>query len=89
MSSKAQATMSRPGRSSTTSSVSSTSSGGWLELTSAHRSPESEPEGESPASVSRFLELSVAATSKGNKVSRPATINEESQRLFLLRAKDN
>ncbi|PVH69682.1 hypothetical protein DL98DRAFT_661552 [Cadophora sp. DSE1049] len=88
MSSQTQATMSRPGRSSTASSVSST--GSWLELTSADRSPESQTDAGSAASgPSRFLELSVAASSKGSKASRPATINEESQRLFLLRARDN
>merc|ERR1711900_96350 len=57
MSSQTQATVSRPGRSSTASSVSS--AGSWLELTSADRSPESETDAGSAASgPSRFLELS-------------------------------
>ncbi|KAL2067070.1 hypothetical protein VTL71DRAFT_1494 [Oculimacula yallundae] len=89
MSSQTEATMSRPGRSSTASSVSSTSSGGWLELTSDHRSPELGSGARSAAGSSSFLELSVAAKSETNKVSRTATNNEESQRLFLLRARNN
>ncbi|CZS90910.1 uncharacterized protein RAG0_09430 [Rhynchosporium agropyri] len=89
MSSQSQATLSRPGRSSTASSVSSTSSGGWLELTSAQQSSKLRSEGGLRAGSNPFLELSVAAISKETNVSHTATNKEESQRLFLLRARNN
>lgn len=71
------------GRSSTASSISSNGSG-FLELTTPYQSQSAT----TATTSSGFLELSVALSSKA-KHAHTAAVDEETQRLFLLRARNN